>query len=138
MPIQINKEGPPTISVVLGYGDIGIGQINHEDHKGVGFVQLKDSFKKGEAIPEDQWQGEDTIKVCVILKNKRGLAELRRAVAAIEKEMGISSENMMDKIANGFMEEIGDKESEIERLTYELKQAVARISEMEKVSGGKT
>lgn len=130
MPIQISKEGPPTISVILGYGDIGIGHINNADYKGVGLVQLKDNFKKGHAIPEDQWQGEDTIKVCVLLRNKRGLAELRRAVAAIEAEMGLSKQTMMDKITNGFMEEIGDKEHEIERLTYELNQAKARIAEL--------
>lgn len=138
MPIQISEKGPVTISVVLGYGDIGIGNINHEDHKGLGFVQLKDTFKRGEVIPEDQQQGEDTIKVCLILNNKRGLAELRRSVAMIENEMGVSSTTLADKISNGFMEEIGDKESEIERLTYELKQARARISELENGYGKET
>jgi hypothetical protein len=130
MPIKISKEGPPTISVILGYGDIGIGHINNANYKGVGLVQLKGSFKRGQAVPEDQWQGDDTIKVCVLLRNKRGLAELRRAVGAIEAEMGISKRTLMDKITDGFMDEIGDKEHEIEKLAYKLKQATDRIASL--------
>lgn len=125
MPITINDKAP-AVSVILGYRDIGLGIIDEPNYKGVGFVQLDRVYKKGEEIP-DSAQDNGTLKVCLLVRTKSGLAQLRRAVATCAKSLGVDDRTMLDKITDGYFEEIGDKEVEIEKLKYELKQAQAKV-----------
>lgn len=130
MPIR--QPNDKEIQIVLGYGDIGIGHLDGE-FKGVGFAQLSQPYAVGETISEedkDRIQGREHPVILLVFKNERGLAEVRKAIASVEKLMGID-QNFMDRILTAELEELGQKSATIERLEYENRQLTEKLKQLE-------
>ena len=117
--------------VILGFKDVGVAETGSDDkdhYKGVGFVELTRPYEKGEVIPESEQEG---FKVVLTVYNEAGYASLWGAVKRLGERLGYDKFTMGDKLFEGLMHECGERELQAKKAEYELKEALAKIAELE-------
>ena len=113
-------EKTKTIGVQLGYGDVGIAQVDSDDneHKGVGFVQLSQPYGIGDSPPDQEL--EDSFKILLMVSNEAGYAVLSKAVKRLGDRLGYDKYTLGDDLFTSLMAELGQTRQRAEHAEQEL------------------
>jgi len=112
-------EKQKTFQVLLGYGDIGIAQVDNEGgHKGVGFVQLSRPYGLGDTIPDSEQ--DDAFKIVLMVSDEAGYALLSKAVKRLGDRLGYDKYTLGDDLFASLMTELGQTRQQVRAAEYRL------------------
>jgi hypothetical protein len=121
VPIH-SDEKSTTITIVLGYGDIAIGNIDDPKtgHKGVGFELLERAYAYDEKVPPEAVNKDWAPRVFLSVRDERGLAQLRRAVNIVARSLGVDDSTVGAAIMDHYLEIAGAERQKVEKLRWML------------------